>query len=329
MYRAIRYFLCAALSAIVCLNAAAQQMRTVKGLAADSSGQPLAGVSVKAAGVQATTDKAGRFTITVPFDTQRLSATLSGYAPLECGITGPYLLLKMSREGSSSAAGVQSPAQPQTLPQSQTQPSQGQPQTQGQVQQQTRPESKTQPKQQKKKVDKSAYAGFWGSVDLSYAYNFNEGTIVYQNIGEHPYGCLHPAQATVSLGYRFSRLAMLYGGAGFLYNLAPLDMKDTPDRATYGSTYPLAWDIPAFIGVRLAFCDGSVHPLLMLQGGIYAMSLTPLASLGFGVSVDFNEKMALNIMLEGQNIPWPQYDAASFKGYPFCAAPSIKIGFSF
>ena len=237
----------------------------------------------------------------------------------------------------------QAPQQPQQQ-QAKQQPQQQQPQAAAasgsvaaqqvqqaaQPQQQAQPQAKQQTKQARQSGPRSKESGLAHSFDFSYAYQLYGGQIVYTDSGVRKYSNLHPLQATYSIGWRFNRMFTLMAGAGFLYNLTSLEREgDTVEAGLYGGKTPLRFDVPVFVNFRCHFTRAKIRPYISLSGGVYALSLAPLADLGAGVSFHLGGTAALNLALSARNTPWPLYSSAAFHGYPVRIVPAVTAGIPF
>ena len=122
----------------------------------------------------------------------------------------------------------------------------------------------------------------------------------------------------------------LMAGAGFLYNLTSLEREgDTVEAGLYGGKTPLRFDVPVFVNFRCHFTRAKIRPYISLSGGVYALSLAPLADLGAGVSFHLGGTAALNLALSARNTPWPLYSSAAFHGYPVRIVPAVTAGITF
>lgn len=223
----------------------------------------------------------------------------------------------------------QAPQQPQQQQAKQQPQQQAQPQAEQQPKPQ-QPQAKQQTKQARQSGPRSKESGLAHSFDFSYAYQLYGGQIVYTDSGVRKYSNLHPLQATYSIGWRFNRMFTLMAGAGFLYNLTSLEREgDTVEAGLYGGKTPLRFDVPVFINFRCHFTRAKIRPYISLSGGVYALSLAPLADLGAGVSFHLGGTAALNLALSARNTPWPQYSSAAFHGYPVRIVPAVTAGITF
>lgn len=312
----MKRYLIAAVLLLLLLPLSAQNLRTVKGLVSNESGHPVAGavLTVDGAEGQFLSDRMGRFEFKVPFSCTKLVANKDGYPTATVDIQSSYTLVRLTPAVPVESATALPAVKPEAAASS--------PDTS------RNEEAEAAPKPVRAgKLDK---AGFHCSFDLSYLYSFSHGTITHTNIGEQSYGALHPLELSCSLGYRFNRTFTLFAGAGFLFNLLDPSEKDSIDYKTYGDRSSLRrWDIPVFIGLKTSFTDAGVRPYILVQGGIHAMSVAPLAELGVGISVLTGGSTSLNLLLSARTADWPKYSATAFRGYPFTVAPSVKLGFSF
>lgn len=175
-----------------------------------------------------------------------------------------------------------------------------------------------------------AKKGLAQQVELSYAYQLYSGDIVYANSGARKYSALHPVQLTYAIGWRFNPLFTLTGGVGCLFNIQSLERTgDSYESELYGNNTPRRFDIPVFINARLHFLHSPVQPYVSLTGGIYALSLAPLADLGIGAYFHLNGKVSLTLAVSARNTPWPLFTGTGFEGYPFRIVPAITAGIQF
>lgn len=297
----MKRYLIAAVLLLILIPLSAQNLRTVKGLVSNESGHPVAGAVLTVDGVegQFLSDGMGRFEFKVPFSCTKLVANKDGYPTVKVDIQSSYTLVRFT-------PAVQAESEPVI------------------------PDVKQNADPKPVKACGLDKAGFHCSFDLSYLYSFSYGAITHTNIGEQSYGALHPLELSCSLGYRFNRTFTLFAGAGFLFNMLDPSAKDGIDPETYGKQSKFRrWDIPVFIGLKTSFTDAGVRPYILVQGGIHAMSVAPLAELGVGISVLTGGSTSLNLLLSARTADWPEYAPAGFRGYPFTVAPSVKLGFSF
>lgn len=223
----------------------------------------------------------------------------------------------------------QAPQQPQQQQAKQQPQQQAQPQAEQQPKPQ-QPQAKQQTKQARQSGPRSKESGLAHSFDFSYAYQLYGGQIVYTDSGVRKYSNLHPLQATYSIGWRFNRMFTLMAGAGFLYNLTSLEREgDMVEAGLYGGKTPLRFDVPVFVNFRCHFTRAKIRPYISLSGGVYALSLAPLADLGAGVSFHLGGTAALNLALSARNTPWPLYSSAAFHGYPVRIVPAVTAGITF
>lgn len=312
------------LLSLILLPLQAQSLRTVKGLVADESGFAVAGAVLKVNGYDGTftSDRMGRFEFKAPFSSTTITAYKDGYPATKVEINGTYVLVRLLK-----SLPVEHPVTEKVAPEPvETKPAETRPE----------PSQPDKSKPEKTKQEKapatgrfSDKPGFSFAIDLSYAYNFRYSTVTCTNIGEQLYGTFHPLELTAGFGYRFNSNFTLLAGGGFMYNLVTPDMMDPVDEATYPDVKVRKWDIPAYLALKVSFCKGAVRPLILAQGGIYAMSLAPYAELGAGMAVRTGGTTAVNIIVSAKNNPWQYFTPTSYEGYPFSISPSVKVGFSF
>lgn len=317
----------------------AQNLRTVKGLVADESGLPVSGAVLKVNGVDGefTSDRMGRFEFKVPLSSTTITAFKDGYPSASVEIAGTYVLVRLLKNVPSAPVAVKpvtkpvetEPAAPKDTVKKDTVKKDKEKKDKEKKEKSTAETSREKTKTSPKSAKISDDAGFACSIDLSYAYNFRHSMITHTNVGEQPYGTFHPLELTAGFGYRFNKTFTLLAGGGFMYNLVTPDRLDSIDESTYPGISVRKWDIPAFLALKVSFCNGTVRPLLLAQGGIYAMSLAPYAELGAGIGIRTGGTTSLNILFSAKNNPWQYFTVTSYKGYPFSVAPSVKIGFSF
>ena len=321
------------------VDMSAQDLRTIRGLVADENGQAIGAATLKVEGLDTPfkTNRIGQFSIKIPFECRSVTAYVDGYTSVTLDATAGFLLFKMKpqapddaatqaraeREATALAAAASGSVAAQQVQQA------AQPQAEQQPKPQ-QPQAKQQTKQARQSGPRSKESGLTHSFDFSYAYQLYGGQIVYTDSGVRKYSNLHPLQATYSIGWRFNRMFTLMAGAGFLYNLTSLEREgDTVEAGLYGGKTPLRFDVPVFVNFRCHFTRAKIRPYISLSGGVYALSLAPLADLGAGVSFHLGGTAALNLALSARNTPWPLYSSAAFHGYPVRIVPAVTAGITF
>ena len=347
------------------LSLAAQDMRTVRGMVSAPDGQVIPNATLKADGVDTPfkANRVGQFEIKVPFSCQKLTAYVDGYSPLTLDVVAGFLLFKMKpvSQSEEAAAGIAASGAAATQAgatasqaQAGSAAAQGPATAQDQAEREALAKANAEREQaEREKAEAKAKArqrsdaekgklmaerrkntfakkGLAQQVELAYAYQFYPGEIVYANSGSRPYAALHPLQLTYAIGWRFNPLFTLTGGVGCLFNIQSLERTgDRYESELYGNNTPRRFDVPVFVNARFHFLQNAVQPYISLTGGIYALSLAPLADLGVGAYFHLNGKLSLSLAVSARNTPWPLFTATGFEGYPFRIVPAVTAGIQF
>lgn len=136
---------------------------------------------------------------------------------------------------------------------------------------------------------------------------------------------------TYSIGYRINYLFAVSAGAGVLYDVRNISIKNDSFASGYYPDFKLKQiDVPAFVKADLFMARGKVQPLLSVSGGLYVLSMTPLVDGGLGCSVRVSKSTAINILASVRTTPWPYfYEHSKSAGYKMALTPGVKLGISF
>lgn len=168
-------------------------------------------------------------------------------------------------------------------------------------------------------------------LDFAYGYQVAKGDVVFKDRGWREYGDQIPLQLCFSVGYRVNYLFAISAGAGVLYDVKNISIKNDSFAPGYYPDFRLKQiDVPIFLKADLYMSKGKVQPLLSVSGGLYALSVSPLVDAGIGCSVRISKSSALNILASFRTTPWPYFDEeAKASGYKMAPTPGFKVGFSF
>lgn len=173
--------------------------------------------------------------------------------------------------------------------------------------------------------------GFICGLDFAYGYQVAKGDVVFKDRGWREYGDQIPLQLCFSVGYRVNYLFAISAGAGVLYDVKNISIKNDSFAPGYYPDFRLKQiDVPIFLKADLYMSKGKVQPLLSVSGGLYALSVSTLVDAGIGCSVRISKSSALNILASFRTTPWPYFDEeAKASGYKMAPTPGFKVGFSF
>ncbi len=200
-------------------------------------------------------------------------------------------------------------------------------------------------KQQKIEARKAAEAEYNGkyknrgienTFEFGYAYQLLIGDLKedlrYQYSGYRAVSPRHPVFVDYTFSYRFNRYFSLGVGAGFMYNLKSVVIKNDWIVGTDENWKEKRFDIPVYLDLKARFCRKAVRPLVDIKGGWYPMSKTAFIDGGFGVEFRTSRSTALNLTASIRTTPFftVKYDEISPKlYYSMCWSPSVRIGFAF
>lgn len=173
--------------------------------------------------------------------------------------------------------------------------------------------------------------GLINSVDFSYGYQIAKGDVIFSDRGWREYGDQLPLQLTYSIGYRINYLFAISAGAGVLYDVKNISIKNDTFYQDFYPDFKLKQiDVPVFLKADIYMARGKVQPLLTVSGGLYVLSVSPLVDAGIGCSIRLSRSSALNILASFRTTPWPFFDEdAMTSGYKMAPTPGFKVGFSF
>ena len=173
--------------------------------------------------------------------------------------------------------------------------------------------------------------GLINSIDFAYGYQLKQGDVVFTNRGWRKYGDQIPLILTYSIGYRINYLFAVSAGAGVLYDVRNISIKNDSFASGYYPDFRLKQiDVPVFVKADLFMARGKVQPLLSVSGGLYVLSMTPLVDGGLGCSIRVSKSTAINILASVRTTPWPYfYEHSKSAGYKMALTPGVKFGVSF
>ena len=173
--------------------------------------------------------------------------------------------------------------------------------------------------------------GLINSIDFAYGYQLKQGDVVFTDRGWRKYGDQIPLTLTYSIGYRINYLFAVSAGAGVLYDVRNISIKNDSFASGYYPDFKLKQiDVPAFVKADLFMARGKVQPLLSVSGGLYVLSMTPLVDGGLGCSIRVSKSTAINILASVRTTPWPYfYEHSKSAGYKMALTPGVKLGISF
>ena len=173
--------------------------------------------------------------------------------------------------------------------------------------------------------------GLINSIDLAYGYQLKQGDVVFTDRGWRKYGDQIPLTLTYSIGYRINYLFAVSAGAGVLYDVRNISIKNDSFASGYYPDFKLKQiDVPVFVKADLFMARGKVQPLLSVSGGLYVLSMTPLVDGGLGCSIRVSKSTAINIIASVRTTPWPYfYEHSKSAGYKMALTPGVKFGISF
>lgn len=173
--------------------------------------------------------------------------------------------------------------------------------------------------------------GLINNVELAYGYQLGTGEVIFKDSGWRQYGDQIPLQLTYAIGYRINWCLAVSAGAGFLYNVRNIAIKNDMFSPTlYPKFKYTQFDIPVFVKVDYFMTRSKIQPMLSVSGGLYVMTMTPMADAGVGCSIRLSKSTALNILASIRTTPWPYFDSYyKNAGYKMTLTPSVKIGFAF
>lgn len=173
--------------------------------------------------------------------------------------------------------------------------------------------------------------GLINNVGLAYGYQLGTGEVIFKDSGWRQYGDQIPLQLTYAIGYRINWCLAVSAGAGFLYNVRNISIKnDVFSPTLYPKFKYTQFDIPVFAKVDYFMTRSKIQPMLSVSGGLYVMTMTPMADAGVGCSIRLSKSMALNVLASVRTTPWPYFDSYyKNAGYKMALTPSVKIGFAF
>ena len=173
--------------------------------------------------------------------------------------------------------------------------------------------------------------GLINSIDFAWGYQLKRGDVVFTDRGWRKYGDQIPLILTYSIGYRINYLFAVSAGAGVLYDVRNISIKnDSFASGDYPDFKLKQIDVPAFVKADLFMARGKVQPLLSVSGGLYVLSMTPLVDGGLGCSIRVSKSTAINILASVRTTPWPYfYEHSKSAGYKMALTPGVKLGISF
>ncbi|MDY4572899.1 MAG: hypothetical protein SO437_07235 [Candidatus Cryptobacteroides sp.] len=173
--------------------------------------------------------------------------------------------------------------------------------------------------------------GLINSIDFAYGYQLKQGDVVFTDRGWRKYGDQIPLILTYSIGYRINYLFAVSAGAGVLYDVRNISIKNDSFASGYYPDFKLKQiDVPVFVKADLFMARGKVQPLLSVSGGLYVLSMTPLVDGGLGCSIRVSKSTAINILASVRTTPWPYfYEHSKSAGYKMALTPGVKLGISF
>ncbi len=310
---------------------AVAQNRIVRGVVFDSSRNPFVGavISVDGQSVTAESKIDGTFEISVPVYCRSISASKVGYLSQTLEIDGSYLVFTMKEDKKRAEARAIFVDDSTAAAQAALKAAKDE---EARIAAEKAAAKKAAKKAATEKYD-SQYKnhGLVKSIDFTYGYQPLTGDVVFKDMGWRDYGDQIPFQLTSSIGYRVNCFFAVSAGAGVLYDVKNIAIKNDTFAEGYYPNFKLhRIDVPIFVKADLFMTKGKVQPLLSMSGGLYVLSETPLIDGGIGCSIRMSKSSAINILAGVRTTPWPFFhENSSSSGYMMALTPSVKVGFSF
>ena len=171
--------------------------------------------------------------------------------------------------------------------------------------------------------------GLSHSVSISYAYELNQGIIIYHYSGQRSYGALHPIEADYTMSYKVNRLFSIGAGVGCLYNAKSITIVGDEFASTYPDSFQeKRLDVPVFATARISFLRTSLRPFVSLTGGWYLLSSTPKGNAGIGCEYRVGKRFSMDVQGQLSMVPWPVFGSGTAQ-YQMVMAPGISLGVGF
>lgn len=334
--------------------AVSAQNRVVRGVVFDASHIPFKGVLISVSGYDISTvsNDDGTFELTVPTYCRSVTASKEGFLSSSLEIDGSYLVFTMKLDKDwekEQAAKVAAKAKHVADSTAAVQAAQKAAATKAAEEEAARiaaekavakkavADSIAREKKAEKKALINQYnskyknRGLINSIDFAYGYQLKQGDVVFSDRGWRKYGDQIPLILTYSIGYRINYLFAVSAGAGVLYDVRNISIKNDSFASGYYPDFKLKQiDVPAFVKADLFMARGKVQPLLSVSGGLYVLSMTPLVDGVLGCSIRVSKSTAINILASVRTTPWPYfYEHSKSAGYKMALTPGVKLGISF